>query len=317
MARSSPLSNILSQTKGRIMNVESANTLALPEILSKLCFEAVKTEGFDSWYLSPFAPSQPLSFRYNSLSKKWQDLETAQEGTVIDFICCYLKSLDENHSVADALRFLRNLYAVKLKNVDVEDHFERDGVYEVHTVMPIYHTLLVEYLRKRGLSLSLAQRYLKQVQVKNKKTGKFFYALGLRNEDGGYAIRNEFIKVNIAPRTISFIRGTKRDISRLHIFKDVFDFLSVLAYQKRKAFADDVLILHSYCCMEDAGAYIRNFGYVRVHSWLDNSTVGKQATDNIATFLQSEKQVKHRAMNALYAPHRDVNAFLMHQFKRV
>lgn len=296
------------------MNVESANTLALPEILSKLGFEPVKTEGFDSWYHSPFSPSQPLSFRYNSLSNKWMDLELGLEGKVIDFVCRYLRSQEENHSVADALRFLRNLYAEKLKNVAAEDFSDRDSIYEVQTVMPIYHTLLVEYLHKRGFSLSLAQRYLKQVQVRNRKSGKPFYTLGLRNEDGGYSIRNEYIKANIAPRTITFIRGTKQDIRRIHIFKDVFDFMSVLAYQKRKAFADDVIILNSYLSMQDAGAYIRNYGYECVHTWFSNDAVGREARNNVTKFLQQEKNTQHKPMNKLYEPHKDVNAFLMHRF---
>jgi len=296
------------------MNVESANTLALPEVLSKLGLEPVKTEGFDTWYHSPFSSSQPLSFRYSSLSNKWNDLELGLEGKVIDFVCWYLRSQEESHSVADALRFLRNLYAEKLKNVAVEDFSDRDSIYEVQTVMPIYHTLLVEYLHRRGFSLSLAQRYLKQVQVRNRKSGKSFYTLGLRNEDGGYAIRNEYIKANIAPKTITFIRGTKQDIRRIHIFKDVFDFMSVLAYQKRKAFADDVIILNSYLFMQDAGAYIRNYGYEGVHTWLDNDDIGKQANENIAAFLQQEKNTQHQPMNQLYAPQKDVNAFLMHRF---
>lgn len=314
MARSSPLSNILSHTTGRIMNVESANTLALPGILSKLGFEPVKTEGFDSWYLSPLTPFQVLSFCCNSLSNRWKDLESGLEGSVIDFICLYLKSREENHAVADALRFLRNLYAEKLKNLIVKDFSEHDSVYEVQTVMPIYHTLLVEYLHKRGFSLPLVQHYLKQVQVRNRKSGKPFYALGIRNEDGGYAIRNEYIKANIAPKTITFIRGTKHHIRRIHIFKDVFDFLSVLAYQKRKAFADDVIILNSYLSMQDAGAYIRNFGYEYVYTWFGNDAAGKQAIDNITEFLQQERNTQHKPMHKLYAPHKDVNAFLMHRF---
>jgi len=297
------------------MNVESANTLPLPEILSKLGFTPIKIEGFDLWYHSPFSNSGQLSFRYDSLSNKWQELETGKEGNTIEFAASYLESQEENHSVADALRFLRNLYLVKLRSVPTPDHSQQDDIYEAYTVMPICHTLLSEYLQMRGISLSLAQRYLKQVQVRNMRTRKFFFALGMRNEDGGYVIRNEFIKATIASRTISFIRGTKPDTSSLHVFKDMFDFLSVLAYQKKCAFVDDVLILNSYLCMEDAGAYIRNFGYTKIYTWLDNTSLGKQATDNFSAFLKTESGLRHKVMNALYAPYKDVNTFLMAKFQ--
>src|SRR5690606_19286043 len=68
---------------------------------------------------------------------------------------------------------------------------------------------LVRYALQKGFSYSDAKRFFKQVYVLNKATGKEFRALGMRNEDGGYALYNPHLEALAGPASISFIRGDK------------------------------------------------------------------------------------------------------------
>src|SRR5690606_24436568 len=104
---------------------------------------------------------------------------------------------------------------------------------------------LISYLEKgRGIPIEYARFLLREIRLLNTETGKTFSVLGMANDEGGIAIRNPFVKANVRPLYTTFIRGKRIKPAAIHIFKDFFDFLSVLTRRNGKPLNDDVIILN-------------------------------------------------------------------------
>jgi hypothetical protein len=148
--------------------------------------------------------------------------------------------------------------------------------------------------------------------VQNAKSNKNFYAMGLQNEDEGFELRNQFFKGCVGSKAITFIRGTKIFPEEVHIFEAWSDFLSALAYCKVSQFEGDSIILNSTSLLKHAYVYIKNYSYKYVLSWMDNDKTGAKATQTLLEFAK-ENGLTLKAMNPLFAKHKDVNSWHMNK----
>ncbi|UPT67646.1 MAG: CHC2 zinc finger domain-containing protein [Sphingobacteriales bacterium JAD_PAG50586_3] len=293
------------------MNIEQAKSISIDMLLDKLGFQPTKTEKDENWYLSPFRAEKTASLHVNKHKNVWYDFGEGQGGNTVDFVCLHLERSGVNHSVADALRWLKNMtfnnYQQLLQKVDFIEPKQKIGFVLVEE-RPIRHRALVLYLQKRGLVLNDVKKHLKEVQVRNPKTGKTFAALGMKNDSRGYEIRNNILKSSVATKDITFIRGLSHKGQYIHIFEGFMDYFSAVSYQKEKQFEGDTIILHSLSNLKKAFPYIRCYGYQTLFSWTDNDEAGNKAITLIDEFVATEEGLAHVTMNRFYHPHKDVNA---------
>lgn len=296
------------------MNIEQAKSIPLSDILSKLGHEPVKNKKQEAWYLSPFRAEKTPSFKLHLAKNIWFDFGEGQGGDVIAFACQYLKSKNEGHTVHDALRWLRNMSGLlpKIKSIPDEAPAPSAPVLCLKDSGELKHIALIKYLEKRGIPLSVAKPYLKEVRVYNRDTKKQFFALGLKNEEGDWELRNPFFKGCAGTKSISFIRGTKPKAGAIHLFEGLMDYLTVIVRQEGKRFAEDAIILNSLSCLDKATPYIQGYGYKEAFTWMDNDMPGRKATQLLDDFFKTEENLIHKPMNSLYAPYKDVNAWHMH-----
>jgi len=294
------------------MNIESAYAIPMSEILSKIGLQPVKKKQHDHWYYSPLRNEKTPSFHVNTAKNIWYDFGEGRGGDNIAFVCAYLKSSGAGHTVSDALRWLHNMFHsnISIQFIPAQDNRPLDSSLVLKSVKPLTHIALIQYLESRGISEPVAQKYLKEIRVFNKNSQKEFFAIAIKNEDGGYDYRNFYFKGCIKKKSITFVRGTVPKPDRIHIFEGFMDFLSAIMQQAGKEFDGDTIILNSLSCMREATGYIRNYGYRVAYTWLDNDEAGKKAALAFAEFLRNE-QIRHVQMNAHYAPHKDVNEFHM------
>lgn len=298
------------------MNVEQAKGVDLCAILKQLGYVPAKQYGQDLMYYSPFRKEKTASFHVNSISNVWYDHGEGKGGNVIDFVCGYLASRSEDSTVADALRWLTNMNPVTvLESQSQEESFDYGPVLELLGATTLQCRNLLNYLESRGITLAYAKKYLKEVQFRNGKKGKSYYAIGILNENGGYSLRNKFFKGCIAPQGISFIRGKKVLPNEIHIFEGFFDYLSALSFQKIPRFEGDTIILNSTNNLSQSFPYIKNYSYKTVYSWLDNDKTGKQAAQNLSKMIAEEGNLKLGLMNSVYKGFKDVNEWHMHRFQ--
>lgn len=294
------------------MNVEIANAIPMPEILTRLGFTPVKQSGSDLWYNSPLNHEKIPNFYVNANKNVWNDFGLCKSGRVIDFVCAYLESQTEDHTVVDALRWLDNMQMQALADLHTRAHTTCKRMsLSVRNISGIKHPSLLNYLSSRGIPVEQARRYLREALVCDNDTGKEFFALAMPNEDGGYELRNQLFKTRIAPKGISFIRGNRPGLAmpeEVHVFKSVYDYLAALTYQQADNFEGDVIILHSLSFLSQALPYIRNYTYRTVYTWLDNDEAGLKAVKTMTAFSK-RNSLSLIPMNKIYAPYHDVAAW--------
>lgn len=293
------------------MNIEFANTIPIPEILSKLGLNPAKQHEHDLWYLSPFRNEKTASFHVNTKKNVWYDHGEAIGGDVVSLVCQHLERSGVRCTPSDALRWLRNMFQVPYiptiqYNEEQQSEDARSTV--LKDIKPIKHAALIQYLSGRGIPLSVAKTYLQEIRVANTKTDKVFFALAIKNEERGYEYRNLYFKGCVRKKSITFVRGEIPKPPAIHIFEGFMDFLSVITQHEGKRFKHDVIILNSLSQIKEAIAYIKGYGYERAYTWLDNDEAGQKATAIFAEFFKTEDNLIHQPMNQSYAPYKDVNA---------
>lgn len=282
------------------MNIEQANAIPMREILAKIACLPIKEKDEFVFYNSPLRPDENASFIVNTKTNRWQDLGVAKFGNVVDFISQYLFSQDEDHTIIDALRWLRNMtkrsplstFPVKGKSLPIN--------LTVQTVTELNDGDMLSFLKEKYIDETISKKYLKQVIIKNRDSGKTFIAVGLKNESDGFEIRNEVIRGGVGVRGISFIRGTEAPAKEIHIFEDILDFLATVSYQPNNELKGDSIILNSMFCLPQVFAYINNYPYEQLNTWLDNDHFGDSATQFLKNIVRHENSMSFQAMNNLY-----------------
>lgn len=298
------------------MNIEQAKSIPLAQILDILGRQPTQLKNHEAWYLSPFRNEKTASFKVNIPRNVWYDHGIGKGGDGINLIREHLEVSGVGSSISDALRWLENMTGQAPRIMPVtpqEEVAKQPSTLFIDGISTIKHELLVEYLEKRGIPLAIAQRYMKEVKIVNRETKKYFKALGMRNEDGGWEVRNEFFKGSIGKKNISVIRGSDPNSNEFHVFEGAFDFMSAIIQRENgQHFKGDAYISHSVAILTRATPYIKDYERYQVaYTWMDNDEAGKKATVSLDNFFQTQEQLLHKPQNALYAPYKDVNAWHM------
>jgi len=297
------------------MNIDQAKSIPLALILQKLGCKPTREKGQKATYLSPLRIERTPSFHVHNGKNLWYDFGLDKGGTIIQFVCSYLESQNEAHTISDALRWIENMaaYSPAIKPVIEFEPSNEEPDIVLKKKKQIEHPALIKYLGSRGILLKTAMPYIEEVLLYNKQSKKNFFALGMPNEEDGYEVRNQFFKGCVGSKTISFIRGKQPKPEGIHFFEGMMDYVSALSYRKLIQFDEDAIVLNSLSCLKLATPYIKNYGYSVAYTWLDNDTAGERGTNSLAEFFKTEANLQHRRMNDIYHPHKDVNAWHMKQ----
>jgi hypothetical protein len=158
---------------------------------------------------------------------------------------------------------------------------------------------LLKYLEERRISRAIADQYCKEVTYQLK--GKIYYSIGFRNDSGGYALRNRYVKQACAPNDLTFINNGAKECAT---FEGSFDFLSYKTlYHNQGEPKRNYLILNSTSFFEKALPILqrheKNFGY-----W-DNDKTGDKCT-KMAQEIMGERFIDERG---LFKQYKDLNEF--------
>lgn len=295
------------------MNIEHAKTIQLYTLLDKLGFHPVKKKGNEYLYFSPWRKEKTPSFRLNIHKNVCFDFGENEGGDTIRFVQKLLESEGKPCSASDSLKWLKdsfdNIEPLTVKPDVSKIEIKQEAV--LRDVRPITRKGLIKYLDQRGIPLEAAKLYLRELQVYYPETGSTVIALGLKNENRGYELRNPGFKGTLPPKGITFIRGKKDKPPGIHIFEGFMDFLSIISRELDYKLDDDVIILNSTSNVELAIPYMKNYGYNFLRLWLDNDKAGMKATKRLIDFAETEQGIQYKALNYCYKPYKDVNEWHM------
>ncbi len=309
------------------MNCEQAKQrIDLTDLMSRLGYEptAIKRNGREYWYKSPFRKEHDASFHTSYIDGKWIWNDFGDSGgTVIDFVMRH-----EGCNQREALRFLSDMYPGSLFEYQKREEYIRqrnfsfqqqasktsinseiDNQLQYIEDLPLTSGTLLSYLRNdRKINPGLAQKYLRLVRYKNLKNGKTYYGFGMKNRAGGFEVRaasDEYsFKSALITRDISIISG--KNATSIFVFEGMTDFLSLLQMMNISIPPCDVIIMHSVNSYKKCLDYIHTQNYQHIHTFLDNDDSGTKFTKRFKNDFEC-KLISH---SSKFAPYKDVNEAL-------
>lgn len=282
--------------KGRI---EEAKSISIVNLLQSIGSNPVKRSGDEFCYLSPLRKEKTPSFFVNPTKNRFSDFggPTEFKGDVI-----WLFQLIHSYSFLEAVERLLKLDWPEITSFSFSSNLPQDqetpGI-EITSVRPLQNSALLRYVIDRDISVDLARIYLKEIYYKCRS--KSYFSLALKNDLGGYELRNKYFQGSTSPKSYSTIEG--RANKELNLFEGFFDFLSCCQHHQVSRLGSTSLILNSLSLLDSAFPAISQFS--RVRAFLDNDDPGNEAV---------QKLEKHGICvdnhSDTYKPYKDYNEFL-------
>ncbi len=207
------------------LSCEEIRKTDMVDYLSRLGFEPKKIRNENYWYLSPLRNEKTPSFKINRKINCWYDHGIGKGGNLIDFAILF-----HNCTVGEFLKTCQNNFSfhqisLLVPSKEDEDKSRIQIIYD----KTISSLLLIRYLHKRNIPLSLAEKYCREIIFR--LYNKIHVVLGFKNDSGGYELRNEFFKA-AAVRKVSphlKIRAKKFWFSKVFLTS----FLSSICFRKK------------------------------------------------------------------------------------
>ncbi|MDE1193135.1 MAG: CHC2 zinc finger domain-containing protein [Arachidicoccus sp.] len=249
------------------MTIQEAKALDMVAYLSGRGYEPTQVKGVNYWYLSPLRKEKTPSFKVNRLRNQWYDFGIGKGGDLLDFI-----RLLDNCTIPEVLQKLEECNVTFIRPVQLMDLPVDTPSIEILSVHIISSSALIRYCRSRCIPWRVADHYLQEVRYNN--GGKIYYALGFKNDAGGYELRSSHFKGSSSPKSSTWI---KNGADILAVFEGFFYFLSYLVLlDAETASLHDFLILNSVSFFSVHLTEMQS--YKRVHLYLDNDNAGNRYT---------------------------------------
>ena len=280
------------------MNCNEINEFSIVEYLRIKNIHPSKSRNHDHFYFSPFREERTPSFKVNSNINRYYDFGEGKGGSLIDLI----KRI-ENLSIKEiihqfsnnSLVFKKHYYVKKIK----ENPTKRIKILECK---PVYSYVLKSYLKARGIVSKKSYQYLEEVVFKI-DNWKSQFALGFKNKDGNYELRNSIFKGSTG-KNLSEIFLNRPD-NRVFVFEGFFDFLSFLELNQYPE--SNYIIMNSVANFERLIQRLKVENFSEIHLYLDNDEAGDNCTVKLLAQFQNmiiDHRIEYKYCN-------DLNDFLI------
>jgi 5S rRNA maturation endonuclease (ribonuclease M5) len=135
--------------------------------------------------------------------------------------------------------------------------------------------------------------------------GRKYFATGLKNDSGGWELRNKYYKNSSSPKDSKHIKNGN---TKLIVTEGMFDLLSIVEYHKNLESDCDFLVLNSTAFVQKAMRTLD--GYSSIELYLDNDTNGKRTAKKLMAYSKSCKD-----KSTFYSGFKDMNEWLTHSTK--
>lgn len=283
--------------RNNLPSVEEVKNTDMVDYLLNLGFKPAKISRNNYWYLSPFREETTPSFKVNRSLNRWYDFGEGKGGNIIDFGIAY-----HNCSVKELLIKFSNPFSFQQQNIQTNKEDEEVRKIKVIKEREISSFVLIRYLHKRRIPVEIAKKFCSEIDYE--LYGKNYFAIGFKNDAGGYELRNEKFKASSSPKDSTII---KNNAEKITVFEGFFNFLSYQTiHQKQEQPNTNFLILNSASFFEKSLPLMQS--YKSVHLYLDCDTTGQKCIQK-ALEIDKEKFIDKRG---LYKSYKDLNDWMMH-----
>ena len=329
------------------MTYENIKHLSIRHYLNKKGIYSKKEYAGYGMYISPFREEDKPSLKVDYNKNLWYDFGSNQGGSIIDLVM-----MMHNLSLKEAYEHLSKYnhqdiqvlpYSEKSNSKEDAFSFHRDSPNSGITLLgvkPLSHPKLLEYLQDRGINLNIAKSVCHEVhyEIKERK----YFAIGFKNINNGYEIRNTYLKGCIPPKDITIINNNieehgcknvliqeynntstqacenactqvyKKDVihrhnntSTVNLFEGFMDYLSLLMIQPSQANVSAV-VLNSVNNLDRAIPFLSK--HSKMNSFLDNDDAGRAAFKKLQSLKLPVEDISGR-----YSNFKDLNDYLCHK----
>ena len=170
---------------------------------------------------------------------------------------------------------------------------------------PLRHPALVGYLASRGIVPSVAAAFCREVRYE--VNGRAFFAVGFRNDAGGWELRSERFKGGSSPKHITTFDNRSDTVIA---FEGFMDFLAYLSLKHPGRLRIDAAVLNSVVNLPKAVPFISR--HPVIHAFFDNDEAGRKATADLIRLCPRSEVIDQRHF---YRGHKDVNDYLIARIK--
>ena len=160
---------------------------------------------------------------------------------------------------------------------------------------------MVGYLSSRGIIPSVAAAFCREVRYE--VNGRTFFAVGFRNDAGGWELRSERFKGGSSPKHITTFDNRSDTVIA---FEGFMDFLAYLSLKHPERLRIDAAVLNSVVNMSKAIPFLSR--HPVIHAFFDNDEAGHKATADLIRLCPRSEVIDQRHF---YRGHKDVNDYLI------
>ena len=266
-------------------------------------------------YLSPLREERTPSFKVDYVRNLWYDFGSGEGGTLRTLVM-RLERCDSR----EAVRRLQNGEKRDAGSASLSPSVgERPAVGGPSPVVrlaavpalrilsddPLRHPALIGYLVSRGIVPSVAAAFCREVRYE--VNGRAFFAVGFRNDAGGWELRSERFKGGSSPKHITTIDNRSDTVIA---FEGFMDFLAYLSLKHPERLRIDAAVLNSVVNLPKAIPFLSR--HPVIHAFFDNDEAGRKTTSDLIRLCPRSEVIDQ---SSFYSGHKDVNDYLIARIK--
>ena len=243
-------------------------------------------------YLSPLRKEHTPSFKVDYVQNLWYDFGLGEGGSIIDLVMRL-----ERCDFVQAVRLLGNGERTHIPAPVSSSVSPSVTTFRTLFDIPLRHPALVGYLSSRGIDPDIAFGYCREVHYAI--NGREYFAVGFRNDAGGWELRSERFKGGVSPKHITTIDNRSDTVI---VFEGFMDFLSYLSMKKQ--LQTDAAVLNSVVNLPKAIPFLDR--HTTIHAFFDNDDAGRKATADLKRLCPNSTVIDQ---SHLYREHKDLNEY--------
>jgi DNA primase len=296
------------------MTLEYIKRISIRDYLGSRGIKPQSERAGRAMYISPLREERTASFSVNYRENVWYDHGIGAGGSIIDLVARM-----EGCSIGEAIRRLENealgsgSTGICVGSLSFSSHRdtpvsarqtepEKPRI-EIVSVEELRHPALVEYLTNRGVDPAAARKYCNEIRYRI--GDREYFAIGFRNDAGGWELRNRNFKGSSTPKNITTISN---DSDTVMVFEGFIDFLSYLSLKQNPSPTIDTTVLNSVANLQRAIPFLES--HRTIHAFLDNDEAGRKALDSLRESLPASKVVDQ---SPFYRSYKDLNDYWREQ----
>lgn len=245
-------------------------------------------------YLSPLRKEHTPSFKVDYVQNLWYDFGLGAGGSIIDLVMRL-----ERCDFAQALRLLGSGERTPMVVPVPLSVPPTVPVLRLLSDIPLRHPALVGYLSSRGIDPAIAAACCREVHYAVGRRN--YFAVGFRNDAGGWELRSDRFKGSMSPKYIATIDNRSDTVVA---FEGFMDFLSYLSMKPDEWPHIDVAVLNSVVHLPKAIPFLGR--HAMIHAFFDNDEAGRKATAELKRLCPNSSVIDR---SHLYREHKDLNQY--------